>query len=125
MGSSVQQGAIENFSTNGLCNFHSGAVEGLQDEKFGFSVLITCQIIFAGKTVRCHVNGGKPGFAYSNAESHWPTPDTMKDCVIAKILGPWRKAVILKLREEGIPIDDNAEALAIVAFHLALREVRP
>jgi DDE superfamily endonuclease len=93
----------------------------MSDGYAGAAGVLTSQIIFAGKTDRCHVNGGKtpapPGLVYSHSESHWQTPGTMKECVIKKVLVPWRKTVILKLREEGIPVDDDAKAMAIVDLH--------
>ncbi len=63
-------------------------------------VVVPTQVIFGGKTKRCHPNGGKPPFPkdiyFENSPSHWQTPETMIRYV-NKVLIPYRIATIARL----------------------------
>ena len=70
-------------------------------------VVTPAQVIFGGKTKRCHPNAGKPpfpdGIYYDHSESHWQNPETMIR-YITSVLVPYRIATIARL---GLPVDQK------------------
>jgi len=81
---------------------------------------IDTQIIFGGKTNRCHPKKLPPANTYyAHTESHWQTPASALEYVNKK-LGPYRKEEIRRINE-GLPESDklpnNAKALLIWDLH--------
>ncbi len=77
---------------------------GVGNEKPQITVTIFCsesgnilssQLIFKGKTDRCHpvVQKPPPGIIYDHSQSHWQTPSTFIS-VLEKIVIPYRKKII-------------------------------
>ena len=83
-------------------------------------VVSPTQIIFGGKTKRCHPNGGKgpvpKDIYYDNSLSHWQTPETMIR-YINRVLVPYRLATIARL---NLPI--HQKMILILDLHYSHKD---